>query len=398
MVKKDWDFLASDLFRKEKLIIEDHWGTFLALFFKLCNQHKPNQKWSRHQKSNVPFANKTENKVVERMLESQIHTHCSGKLPRPSLCGGTRDHKHPAWNREDREGLIPRVVEDPKLLCHSLSGIKEASGIHLAKARAKCLKDQKVRHMFLPCARQDPLIQEDKKIQPTKARCLATNIRSQCLNPWRALGWPKWSPCGTWGTGAAVWNDGSRGRPHVRRAPGPRLGDARDRWDTSRRYHRSKGWCSPPCGKSQHLLSMWHSFQNLHRRANAWHQSVGAPDLPGPLWVGPAFFTAVILPIHYLSLNFKVASERILPLLGCAFTVLHEVALFRSNRLLHQLLRFGTVGVDVSCQLLSKGHLQVRGQSRAWRAMPTRISLLGATNCTPNMDFGHIDAKFNRSH
>ena len=62
-----------------------------------------------------------------------------------------------------------------------------ASKKHLAsisqRPEPNVSKIQKARHLFLPCARQDPLIQEDKKIQPTKARCLATNIRSQCLNP-----------------------------------------------------------------------------------------------------------------------------------------------------------------------------------------------------------------------
>ena len=55
-----------------------------------------------------------------------------------------------------------------------------ASKNHLAsiskRPEPNVSKIQKARHLFLP---KDPLIQEDKKIQPTKARCLATTTSPQ---------------------------------------------------------------------------------------------------------------------------------------------------------------------------------------------------------------------------
>ena len=90
MVKRDGIFLASDLFGKG-----DHCGTSFIL---------PTNKIRNGQGARIlnalSFCSKNL-KVVEGMLQNQIHTTCSWKMPSPSHCGGKK------VTRQNRESLIP---------------------------------------------------------------------------------------------------------------------------------------------------------------------------------------------------------------------------------------------------------------------------------------------------
>ena len=126
--------------------------------------HKQNQKWTGRQNPKCSFFlfKKSESCGRDASKSSPHYLFVENAIPL-SLWG---QKGHEAKPGEPYTPELPRIQNCYATHCG-------ASKKHLAsilkRPEPNVSKIQKVRHLFRPCTRQDPLIQEDKKIQPTKA-------------------------------------------------------------------------------------------------------------------------------------------------------------------------------------------------------------------------------------
>lgn len=156
MVKRDGIFLASDLFGKEG----DHCGTSFIL---------PTNKIRNGQGARIQ-------KMLFLFKKSESCGRDASKSNPHYLILPVRGRCYPLslWGQKGHEAK-PGKPYTPELsriqncyATHCRASKKHLASI-LKRPEPNVSKIQKVRHLFRPCTRQDPLIQEDKKIQPTKA-------------------------------------------------------------------------------------------------------------------------------------------------------------------------------------------------------------------------------------
>ena len=241
MVKKDCAFLASDYLGREA----DHWGQahpshiFPLLLWSPQTRH---QKWNPY----ASLKKQSKEEVVGGMLQKSNPHYLFMEAATPlSLSGHSRSRgiQGRASHLDFRvsKTAVPLTVGHQKSMQHP--SWKKWSTFH--------------------CHELGGII-SSKKIQPTKARCQPPSADG--LSPWRDLQLLMWWPCGTWGTGAAAGNVGSRGKPRGHRAPRPQLGGARDKWDTSRRC-RLRLWCyAQGWWRSHRQRSILHLLLQCNRR------------------------------------------------------------------------------------------------------------------------------------